>query len=484
MDVCYFCGTPFDETTTLKHDEHVIQQAIGGSLTKKDILCKSCGESLGNDIDVPFNKIFDGIATRLDIKKDRGTSKKSIKGKVISELDCYGADLQGIEVVWKDFKVAPVKPTHRYIESDKKIVIYALSYKRYKEYLKKNKDKIEALCQNNNIEIEFCDDINAFIEFEFNLDNVSFKRGLAKIAVGFASSHGISREKLSLVLKINNDNTSKIKDDLLLVPYRPLGKLDIALEKSRVDVGFFPTHTLILFNTNLNPSFLVCYIELFSTFQYYLVLSADYDGEKICEYHCQRLEKEEAQYFEIDRRSYKERESILGYLGISNERIKNRYEKEKDSGKLKCLKELEGIEETDKNYEKYAMEVIECIIINEELIKQKNEINFEKDVEMKIKSALDTMSCAFHGNNENDILISRKNFFLFYKKLEDGSFEFNSNNYRRYFVDDDCNIKEYVFTLLECQKESIDYIKEHNHFRFENLERYTQKKLIDKKFDF
>ena len=85
MEKCYRCGKKFDHSNVKKHDEHIIQQSIGGSLTVNDILCSSCGGILGNEIDVPFAGIFDSLTTRLDIKKDRkgitqGTNK--ILGKL------------------------------------------------------------------------------------------------------------------------------------------------------------------------------------------------------------------------------------------------------------------------------------------------------------------------------------------------------------------------------------------------------------------
>ena len=71
MNKGYLCGKEFDDKDVKKHDEHIIQQSIGGNLTVNDILCSSCGGKLGNKVDVPFVNIFEGIATRLDIKRDR-----------------------------------------------------------------------------------------------------------------------------------------------------------------------------------------------------------------------------------------------------------------------------------------------------------------------------------------------------------------------------------------------------------------------------
>ncbi|EPE2685207.1 HNH endonuclease [Vibrio alginolyticus] len=121
MDSCYLCGEVFNESDVLKHDEHIIQQAIGGTLTSDSVLCKSCGENLGNTVDVPFNMMFDSICTRLDIKKDRGNKKKgTAKGVIFGKGDCYGNDLSGIEVFWRDSKVTPVIPIHRYTPDEKK----------------------------------------------------------------------------------------------------------------------------------------------------------------------------------------------------------------------------------------------------------------------------------------------------------------------------------------------------------------------------
>ena len=108
MDVCYLCGNDFNENSTVDHGEHVIQQAIGGSLVSKGILCKKCGGELSRKIDNPFNAIFEGIATRLDIKKDRKANKSpSIPGTIVSEKDAYGMNLKDTKVFWKNFKVSP-----------------------------------------------------------------------------------------------------------------------------------------------------------------------------------------------------------------------------------------------------------------------------------------------------------------------------------------------------------------------------------------
>lgn len=48
---CYLCGKKFNDTDTQEHEEHIIQQALGGTITANDILCKNCGNRLSKEID-------------------------------------------------------------------------------------------------------------------------------------------------------------------------------------------------------------------------------------------------------------------------------------------------------------------------------------------------------------------------------------------------------------------------------------------------
>jgi len=54
MDNCYLCGDVL--TAGNMHEEHVLQNAIGGTLSPDDILCKACGNKL--------SKAFGGNALR------------------------------------------------------------------------------------------------------------------------------------------------------------------------------------------------------------------------------------------------------------------------------------------------------------------------------------------------------------------------------------------------------------------------------------
>ena len=208
MNNCYLCGKKFNDNDVQKHDEHIIQQAIGGVLTSNDILCSKCGGKLGKEIDEPFNKIFEGIATRLDIKKDRKNNKKSsVKGKYVNlkykfmaleftddiarnlnlfdyqyQYDKFCNAIKEIEVLWNNFKVYPLTPFYRY--GNNIVKIYGQK-KNIKKFRKKADKEIKSK-YGENIKIVECDDLIGLVEFPFNMNDNHFKRGLAKIAIGFA----------------------------------------------------------------------------------------------------------------------------------------------------------------------------------------------------------------------------------------------------------------------------------------------------------
>ncbi|EBE2002593.1 HNH endonuclease, partial [Salmonella enterica] len=457
------CGNNFNLSSTVDHGEHVIQQAIGGNLVSKGILCKRCGGDLSRKIDNPFNAIFEGIATRLDIKTDRKANKSpSIPGEIISEVDVYGMNLKGTQVFWKGFKVAPVKPFHRFTKDKKKIIIYS-SKKNFENYKLTVQKEIESMELDNPPEIIMCDDIDCIVQYKFPMDSVAFKKGIAKIAIGFASTHGISRETLHLALKISEDNHGYIDEQVFLVQYVPLSVIDKTLEKDKASLANYPSHNLILFTSKKRPSYLWCYVELFSTFQYYILLTDNYEGEPVYEYHYQRIEKTSEYVFTPDRRHYKERNVILSGLGITDERIQAAYEKQKDKNNKKTLEE------------------IEFDIITQETEKQKNKVDFESDINNFVNYCAQKTLLS----NEFDfksLMNFKKNFSLF-SRFAENSYDdeiFDISSYRRYYIDNDRFI-DYPEALMLMRASNDPALKTHSFYRFTQLENYSQNKGLREK---
>ena len=107
--------------------------------------------------------------------------------------------------------------------------------------------------------------------------------------------------------------------------FYPLGIIDEIIENNKSEFHSYPMHTLILFNSISNPEMLICYIELFSTYQYYVILSDKYSGPEIYEYYTQKILPEKEVVFEPYRQYYKDRLGILSSLGISKEELNSVY---------------------------------------------------------------------------------------------------------------------------------------------------------------
>lgn len=238
---CVYCSNSLDENNSSK--EHIIHNALGGLLESCGICCKKCNETLGEKADASFTRLFAPITESMNIKRTRETAPVKYNA-VVCDMDgnTYKAQMKGNKI-WNVF-------------SDNG------------EYL------------NNSI------DLNSLrpIELTFEVDNIIFKNGFKKIAFNFAVHCGIDPQKLDFVYDagrkcLRSDTMSNV------IPFIPLNFFDRSLENTEVDDL---THALILFSYE---NMLVAYIELFSTFQFYVVLSEKWDGEEVYFNYLQCVEK-------------------------------------------------------------------------------------------------------------------------------------------------------------------------------------------------
>ncbi|HCP3259516.1 TPA: hypothetical protein ODL97_003881, partial [Escherichia coli] len=199
-------------------------------------------------------------------------------------------------------------------------------------------------------------------------------------------------------------------------------------------------------------------------FQYYILLSDSYDGKPIYEYHYQRIEKSDDYVFTPDRRHYKERNLILGGLGITDERIQSAYEKQKD------------------NKNKKSLEQIEIDIIREETDKQKNKADFERD----INNFVDYCSQKILSNNDHDIefmMNFNRNFSLFSRVAfndEDEVEIFDILSYRRYYIENE-KLVDYPEALNLMKMCAGSELRKYSFYKFNQLESYSQNKVLREK---
>jgi len=287
--ICYKCGEEMHPVNDIQengqkviHSEHILHNALFGKLKSDRILCKTCGSGFGEKEDADFVKQFDLFTLRLSgfaIPRDHGRAGgKTLSGYILSEGEITA------EVNVKDGVAAPLKPFYKYDEEHNKIIIYAQNSKVCNDYQKAALKNLEGKgIDVDNVNVTHVTDMlceGDDLGYKFSLDNPSFKRGMNKIALGFALHSGVPRAEIPEVLDIDGYGVGQFQEKPNLIPFFPIGALDSIYEASRHHLEpFYPTHTLVLFNQkNGEENHLFCYIELFSTFQFYVLLNRNYSG--------------------------------------------------------------------------------------------------------------------------------------------------------------------------------------------------------------
>lgn len=240
---CVYCGNKIEKRSR----EHIIQNAIGGLYESEDICCPVCNGILSKNVDLPFTTIFNPIISRINnfVKTHNKKSMPTYSGVALHDGEVYKVLIKRRKVV-----AAP-------------------------ELSKKKK------CDVSKLEFKI-------LSYDFNITNDSFKNGIAKIAFNFAVDKGIDPNILMDRIVIEKEN-DEIKSILFKYPVLPFFPLNIVDEYLELHSEMEPYHCLILFNDRKK---LWCYIDLFNTFQYYVLLSNKWDdSQDIYETYAQLLQK-------------------------------------------------------------------------------------------------------------------------------------------------------------------------------------------------
>lgn len=302
---CYICNReivekPVNASQSKAHGEHIIHNGIRGKLITRTILCEECGGKYSKD-DSAFCKIFDPFMAALGDKmvpSDHGKDNpKTLLGSLFS-TSTFDENAPTRLITSKDGVVAPIEPYYEI--KGNKITIYAEKH-RIDQYINVLAKKLKANGMDiNNHVVEKVTDIHdkGYLAYFFSKGNASFnddfKKGIVKMATEYALECGVPREHLKDVLTINPVDGSAAFDcsKTHIFPFIPTSLFDVLYEnfRFRYEEGY-PSHTLKLFTIKYkdSTSALYCYVDLFSTFQYYVVLDNNYEGKEINKMYSQRL---------------------------------------------------------------------------------------------------------------------------------------------------------------------------------------------------
>jgi hypothetical protein len=270
------------------HEEHIIQNALGGRLKSYNVLCESCGGTVNKSIDASFIKLFSAFTSRMDklIRRDRETD--------VWPTAVGHHNLFDIPVKLQDNKILPGVTDKKLDKESNELHIFAVenTMKNYGPNIIKKVEEQYGKDKLNFIKHEHFEP-SKDIEFYFSKNNPDFNsqlgKGITKIAVEYAYYSGVGRKYLNHHIDKENNTFFECKS---IGMYRPLNIIHRIADTHRelIDENF-PNHMVMLYTIDFSSKsrYLYCFVELFGTFQYYVLLNDNYKGEAINTSYAQRL---------------------------------------------------------------------------------------------------------------------------------------------------------------------------------------------------
>lgn len=289
---CYLCGKDFDGIKTVKHGEHVIQNAIGGSLISPEILCEKCGGRLGDSVDNRFASALSPLTVLLQLPRDRGDYSQA-KAQLVANSEDAAKLEQWPFVLKSDFSVIPRRPMFFESGATNTVTVLGATLDQAKQF-SKSPDVQSALSSGKKLELSAnAAEYAQSLLLTMSPDSIQVLRGVLKIAIGFASHNGVKREVIEHLIIEDKGKENLISSEPLLrsivFPYYPTIDTERLFETDKhTHEDWYPTHHLYLFSQGCN---LYCYVELFGAIQKFVHLSDKYKGAAILRKFVQKAER-------------------------------------------------------------------------------------------------------------------------------------------------------------------------------------------------
>lgn len=270
MSKCYICDAELiPENRT---DEHIILNACGGKLKSSNLVCRTCNSDFGTIIDSELADQLNVMGNLLDIDRDRG-EPQPVKAKGRKTGEEYKLKSGGVPEKSKPTIVQETSSDGTHIK------IVARSFQELKQMLLGLQRKyptlnIIELMEKAKIKKEY---VSEMLEFETTVGGMNVFRSICKSAVNFfiyknGSAHFI--QHLIPFLKGSEEQDCVWFYYPEHQPYIP--------KQDEV------SHLLYLIGIPAE-SLLFCYIELFNTYSFLVLLSDKYDGPAIKEHYAYDL---------------------------------------------------------------------------------------------------------------------------------------------------------------------------------------------------
>lgn len=262
MARCYICEKEI--TNENETNEHIILNAIGGTLKPKTLICKKCNSEFGQNIDCELAKQLHYICNLLNIKRDN----KLVPNLEVSSITSGEKIL--LQPGGKPILKTPIK--NEEITNNKvKLSIKAPDIKQAKKILnglkrKHNEINIDTALSEAEIEERY---LNETYKISIAVGGHNTFRSICKMAINlymFKDGLRIYIENLIPYI-VGNENSN-------CVQYYYNSKQVIPKNDDEI------LHSIIIKGIH-NERLLAAYVELFNSYKFVVLLNDNYDGNDV-----------------------------------------------------------------------------------------------------------------------------------------------------------------------------------------------------------
>ncbi len=260
MGKCYLCENEI--TKENETEEHIILNAIGGTLKSKNLICKQCNSKLGNDIDSILADQLNYLSNLLNIKRDR-YQVPNLEAKSTSTGENILLKPGG-----KPIMKFPIKYEYTDENNQKRISVKSPNIKQARKMLtglkrRCNQIDIEKTLSEAKLEQRF---LNENYKISIAIEGNKLFPSICKMGINLYMLNGGSREFIKHLIPyiLGKENL-----DCVQFYYHDM---DVIL-KNEDEV----LHSIII-KSDTTQRLLLAYIELFNCYKFVVLLNENYSG--------------------------------------------------------------------------------------------------------------------------------------------------------------------------------------------------------------
>ena len=270
-DKCFLCEKEFGYDGVENSDEHIIPNALGGRITLKSFICRSCNNITGYEWDGVLCQNLEGLSVFAGVSRDRGKlPSRAFKSASNSNVEYVIYDDGRIE--YRNFSIEKFESGNQ-----TKFNIVAKDRKAAKNALKRLKSETgasinidEVMLKNLSVNRGYIDDA---IKHRVQIDSIPAGKSMTKTILAWASVSGIDIRKCSDALNFLHGTGEPCfgwYSDKDLVVNRPSDEI----------------LNCISISANPETGLILGYVEYYNFIKAVICLGKNYSGEKIVKSYC------------------------------------------------------------------------------------------------------------------------------------------------------------------------------------------------------